>query len=120
MTPEPLLVPDYLRHILDAIGRIRKYTENLSEEGFYSNQLVQDAVIRNIEVMGEAARNAQLCGQEIPEIRDGNRLGPVYRMRNKLSHGYFSVDLSIIWRTLQNDVPVLETEIQEILNRLEK
>ena len=120
MTPEPLLLPDYLRHILDAIQRIRKYTENLSEEGFSSNQLVQDAVIRNIEVMGEAARNAQLCGEEIPEIRDGNRLRQVYRMRNKLAHGYFSVDLSIIWHTLQNDLPALQREIQELYDRLVK
>lgn len=120
MNPKPLRIPDYLRHILDAIGRIRKYTENLSEEDFNSSEVVQDAVIRNLEVMGEAARNAQLRGQEIPEIRDGNLLSRVYRMRNKLSHGYFSVDLSIIWRTLQSDVPALEQEVQEILSRLEK
>ncbi|HEX5234560.1 MAG TPA: DUF86 domain-containing protein [Silvibacterium sp.] len=120
MTPEPLLVSDYLGHILGAIQRISKYTANISEEDFRSNELVQDAVIRNIEVMGEAARNAQSCGKEIPEIRDGNRLSKVYRMRNKLAHGYFSVDLSVIWRTLQDDIPVLQQEIQEVFNRLTK
>lgn len=120
MTPEPLLVPDYLVHILEAVQRIRKYTEGISEEGFYSNQLIQDAVIRNIEVMGEAARNAQLCGSDIPEVQAATELGRVYRMRNKLSHGYFSIDLSVIWRSLKNDMPALEKEARELYEKLQK
>jgi uncharacterized protein with HEPN domain len=120
MIPEPMLVPDYLRHVLDAIQRIRTYVEGISEKDFYSDQRTQDAVIRNIEVMGEAARNAQLCGQDVPEIRDGNQLGRAYRMRNKLAHGYFSIDLSVIWRTVQEDMPALEHEVRELYDRLKK
>jgi uncharacterized protein with HEPN domain len=118
MTPEPLRVPDYLRHVLEAVQRIRKYTEDISEEDFYSDERTQDAVIRNIEVMGEAARNAQLCGMDIPEIRDGNRLSRVYRMRNKLAHGYFSIDLSVVWHTIKNDLPALEQEVRNIYEKL--
>lgn len=77
-------------------------------------------VIRNMEIMGEAARNAQLCGRDIPEFQDRNQLNRVYRMRNKLAHGYFSVDLSIIWGTLKEDVPALEHEVQELYDRLAK
>lgn len=73
MTPEPLLVPDYLVHILQAIERIRKYISGISEEDFYSDQLIQDAVIRNIEVIGEAARNAQLCGKDIAEVQNSTQ-----------------------------------------------
>lgn len=120
MTPEPLLVPDYLVHILEAIQRIRKYTENISEEAFCSSQLIQDAVIRNIEVMGEASRNALLCGRDIPEVQAATELGQVYRMRNKLAHGYFSIDLSIIWHSLKNDIPALEREVREVYEKLKK
>jgi uncharacterized protein with HEPN domain len=61
MSSKPLRLPDYLLHILEAIGRIERYTRNLSRDEFYSNELVQDAVIRNIEVIGEASRNARAC-----------------------------------------------------------
>lgn len=75
MTPEPLLVPDYLVHILQPIQRIRIYTEGISEQDFYSDLLIQDVVICNIEVMGEAARNAQLCCKDIDEVRNGTQSG---------------------------------------------
>lgn len=57
MTPDPSRVTDFLEHILDAIAQVREYTRNLSEQDFCSNRLIQDAVIRNFEIMGEAARN---------------------------------------------------------------
>ena len=54
-----LRVPDYLTHILNAIQRIDRYTADMNEAGFLANELVQDAVIRNIEIIGEAANNIQ-------------------------------------------------------------
>lgn len=66
MTADNLRVPDFLGHILDAIERIRKYTRNLIEQEFYSNELVQDAAVRNFEVMGEASRNIERRGKVCP------------------------------------------------------
>ena len=86
MNPDSSRVADYLRHVLEAIERIRKYTSGMNEEDFYSSQLVQDAVIRNIEIIGEAARNIELHGQDIPLFRDELPLRDMYLMRNRLMH----------------------------------
>jgi uncharacterized protein with HEPN domain len=119
MTPAPLRVTDYLNHILEAIRRVREYTRGLSEQDFHSNHLVQDAVIRNFEIMGEAARNAERRGKDQLELRDKLKLfREVYWMRNVLTHGYFQVNLSIVWNAIQDDIGKLEEEIQEVLNRL--
>ena len=59
MKKDQLRVPDYLRHIVEAAGRIDRYTEDMDGVGFLKDDLVQDAVIRNIEIIGEAARNIE-------------------------------------------------------------
>ena len=67
MTQDPIRVPDYLEHIIQAIQRIHRYTEDMTEVTFLENELVQDAVIRNIEIIGEAAQKYRaqrsgICG----------------------------------------------------------
>ena len=117
MTPSSLRVADYLNHILEAIRRVREYTQGLSEQDFYSNHLIQDAVIRNFEIMGEAARNAERRGKDQLELQDKLRLfREVYWMRNVLTHGYFQINLSIVWNAIQGDIGNLEQEIQEVLD----
>ena len=94
-TPEPRL-PDYLDHILEAIQRIRTYTEDMVETAFLESTLVQDGVIRNIEVIGEAAKNVE---QRYPEFSAKHPEVPwalVYAMRNRVAHGYFKIDLEIV------------------------
>lgn len=59
MSRDPLRVPDYLYHILEAISRIQKYCEDIDQTAFLLNPLVQDAVIRNFEIIGEASRNVE-------------------------------------------------------------
>lgn len=96
MKKDQLRVQDYLDHILQAVDRINVYTEDIDEVGFLKNQMVQDAVIRNIEIIGEAARNIE---KHHPEFADQHPDVPwedVYLMRNRVSHGYFSVDLEVI------------------------
>ncbi|MFM9912770.1 MAG: DUF86 domain-containing protein [Methylophilaceae bacterium] len=98
---------DYITHILQAIERIYRYTEELDEVGFLQNEMVQDAVIRNIEIIGEAARNIE---RHYPEFAKEHAEIPwedVYLMRNRVSHGYFSVDLEVVWKTVQRDVSEL-------------
>lgn len=114
-----LRVPDYLDHILLAIGRINAYTEDMDEVGFLHNQMVQDAVIRNIEVIGEAARNIQKHHPEFVGLHPDVPWEYMYLMRNRVSHGYFSVDLEVVWKTVELDIPELEEQIRQIRDTLE-
>ena len=107
---------DYLDHILEASARIRRFTQNMTELVFLEDQLVQDGVIRNIEVIGEAARNVQRrfprFAAEHPEVPWED----VYWMRNRLSHGYFAIDLELVWKTVERDVPELEAQVLQLRN----
>lgn len=109
-----LRVPDYLLHILEAIRRINVYTEDMIELDFLKNLLVQDGVIRNIEIIGEAARNIEWNHPEFLELYPDVPLMIAYEMRNALAHGYYKVDLEIVWKTIENDLPVLQQQIQNI------
>ena len=70
MKNDSLRVADYLEHIIDAIRQIAEYTEDIDEAGFLANRLVQDAVIRNIEIIGEAARNVERTAMEFVAEHD--------------------------------------------------
>lgn len=121
MTPDPLRVTDFLEHILDAIRRVREYTRDLDEQEFCSNRLVQDAVIRNIEIMGEAARNIERHGENLVELQDTRRLfRQVYWMRNMLTHEYFHISLPVVWNVIQEDIDTLEQQVHELHDRLMK
>lgn len=114
MSKDSLRVPDYLRHMLQAIQRITKYTEDTDEVTFLENELVQDAVVRNIEIIGEAARNIL---RHYPDFAAQHPEVPwedVYLMRNRVSHGYFSVDLEIVWKSVQRDIPDLWQQILKL------
>lgn len=109
---------DYLQHIVEAAARIEKYTEDMVEWSFLDNELVQDAVIRNLEVIGEASNNIK---KHFPDFLDEYPylpLGLVYEMRNALSHGYFKVDLEIVWKTVENNLPIFSAQIEEIYEEL--
>lgn len=88
-----LRVPDYLGHILQAIERIDRYTADLDEIGFLNSELVQDAVIRNIEIVGEASNNILRVDAEFAADHDEIPWQVMYTMRNRVSHGYEQVDL---------------------------
>ena len=115
MSRDPQRLLDYLGHITQAIARIDGYVEELDEVGFLKSELVQDAVIRNLEIIGEASRNIEkhfpAFAQEHAEIP----FSFAYEMRNALAHGYFAVDLEIVWRTIQRDLPVLQQLIVPFL-----
>ena len=107
MSSDPARLPDYLGHITEAIERIQRYTGGLDEAGFVRSQLVQDAVIRNFEIIGEASRNIERHHPDFADAHPELPLAVAYEMRNALAHGYFKVDLSIVWKTIGNDLPPL-------------
>lgn len=114
-----LRVPDYLEHILQAIERIESYTEDLDEVGFLNSELVQDAVIRNIEIIGEASNNIQRVFPEFAALHDDIPWRVMYTMRNRVSHGYFEVDLEVVWKTIHADLPELYSQVKECLQGLQ-
>lgn len=115
-----LRVPDYLGHILKAIERIDRYTAGMDELGFLNSELVQDAVIRNIEIIGEASNNIQRVAPAFAAQRDDIPWLVMYTMRNRVSHGYDKVDLEILWKTIQGDLPILRAQIQDVQDKLSR
>ena len=111
MSRDPLRLNDYLDHILNAIGRIENYTVGLNQASFISNELVQDAVIRNIEIIGEASKNIERVAPHFLIDHPELPLAFAYDMRNLLAHGYFKIDLKIVWKTIENDLPVLKQQL---------
>ena len=109
---------DYLAHIVQAISRVQHYTDDVDELGFLQNEMLQDAVIRNIEIIGEASHNIGKHYDAFAKSHPELPLMFAYEMRNAISHGYFKVDLEIVWKTTQNDLPQLKSLIETVLLQL--
>ena len=104
---------DYLAHILEAIERIDRYTADMDEVAFLGNALVQDAVVRNLEIVGEASNNVD---KHYPDFVAAHRELPLafaYQMRNAIAHGYFKVDFEIVWKTIQRDLPKFYAAVRD-------
>jgi len=112
-----LRVPTYLGHILKAIQRISLYVEGMAKAQFLEDAKTQDAVIRNFEIIGEACRNIEVhhpgFAAEHPEVP----WAFAYEMRNALAHGYFKVDLEIVWKTIQIDLPPLAGQVEKLIQQ---
>ena len=118
MTRDPQRLGDYLAHMLEAIERIEEYVSDMDEMAFLDNRLVQDAVIRNFEVIGEASNNIEKRFPEFVAAHPELPLASAYQMRNAVAHGYFQVDFEILWKTIQRDLPGLHTKVEEIRVKL--
>jgi uncharacterized protein with HEPN domain len=102
----------YLLDILDAARLALSYTESTTEETFYSDIQCQDSVIRRLEIIGEAARRiSETTRAAFPKLPWDEMVG----LRNVLIHEYDDVDLSIVWNTIRNDLPLLISVLQKIL-----
>ena len=103
----------YLRHILDAIRCIESYIEGGRDE-FFASSMRQDAVVRQLEVIGEAVKQiSQVVRDRRPEIPWRDIAG----MRDVLIHAYFSVDLEQVWEVTQRDLQDLRKVVEEILDQ---
>lgn len=98
----------YVQHILDAINRIESYTEDVDHQKFQEDPMMQDAVIRQLEIIGEATK--RMSG-ETRNRYDEVPWQDIAGMRDKLIHGYFGVDIEIIWNTITDEIPVLKDQL---------
>lgn len=106
-------------HIAEAIARATSYLQTVQDiEAFEKNPQIQDAVVRNIEVIGEAvgriARTALGFIEQHPQIPWAQMRG----MRNIIAHAYFAVDWKVVWTTVKIDLPRLREQIDHLLHRL--
>jgi uncharacterized protein with HEPN domain len=102
----------YLRHILDAIAKIEAYLQGVEEETFNKNTLIQDGVIRQIEIIGEAVK---MLSNELRKKYAYISWQDIAGMRDKLIHHYFGVDIEKVWLTAKEDIPVLRAVVTKML-----
>ncbi len=118
MSRDPLRLGDYLGHILEAISQIQSYCEDIDEVSFITNRMIQDAVIRNFEIIGEASKNVERVAPEFVAAHPDLPLAFAYDMRNLLAHGYYKVDVSVVWKTIERDLPYLQQQVTIALRNL--
>lgn len=107
----------FIQHILDSINAIEAFSKGLNKKELTENRLKQSAIVREIEVIGEAVKNiSEDLKNKHPKIEWKEIAGT----RDKMIHHYFSVDLNIIWDIIKNNLPVLKNKILKIEKVLER
>ena len=104
----------YLKHIQDALEKIEEFIIGINKKEFFENDLVQSAVIRKLEIVGE---DSNKVSQEFRNKHDNFPWSQMVGMRNKLIHDYFGVDLEIVLETIKKDVPKLKTKVDKLLDK---
>lgn len=105
----------YLQHIIDSANQIENYLKGFDERKFYSNALIEDAVVKRLEVIGEAIKQVSTdLRQQYPGVEWEQIAG----MRNRLIHEYFAIDYYVVWIAATEEVPQLKKQIQQILDEI--
>lgn len=105
----------FLYDILSSVGAIEKYFNKISKKDFFENQLLQDGVVRRLEIIGEAAKNIPL------RIKKQNEKIPwtkIVGLRNVITHEYFGINLERVWNIVKDDLPELKKQIKKIYDDL--
>lgn len=105
----------FLKHILESIERIEEFMKEVSKESFLNSVQLQDAVIRRLEIIGEATKNLP---NEFRKKYSNIPWSELARMRDKLIHGYFGIDLDLTFDIVKKDLPDLKKKISKILKEL--
>lgn len=108
---------DYLRDIWEAVNDAESFVEGMSFEEFVKDKKTLNAVVRSLEIIGEAAKNIPV------EVRERYGTLPWKKMtgmRDKVIHAYFGVDTKTLWNTVKHDLPPLRQLVQKILTEIEK
>jgi uncharacterized protein with HEPN domain len=114
-----LRAPDYFEHLFQACDRILQYTSEITQDQFMADSMVQDAVLRNIEILGEATRNLMEC---LPDLQSTYPQIPwmdIYAMRNRVAHGYFFINLELVWAVAVENIPELRQQIVSVLEEMQ-
>jgi len=98
----------YLSDIIGSINKIERYTNNMSFQDFLQNELVQDGVVRNLEIIGEAVKKIP---DDIKRQKPDIEWKKIAGLRDILIHDYFGVDLVIVWDIIKNKIPVLKKNV---------
>ena len=104
-----------LGHIREAISDIREYA-SVGQKVFVAERMRQDAIIRKFEIIGEAVKQ---LSEAAKARRSDIQWRQIAGMRDRLMHGYFGVDLALVWATIERDLPVLNAAISELLSEAE-
>ena len=108
---------DYLRHILDAIDRAIGYTAAFkTPDDFERDAMALDAVVRNLEILGEAAVKLDRVAPAVVAAAGDIPWKHMRTMRNKVIHDYFEVDVGVVWSTVKNDLPRLREQLGRLLD----
>lgn len=106
---------DFLLDIEDAIGRILKYTFGITWDGYLRDFKTQDAVVLNLEVIGEATKN---LSDEFKKQNPGIPWQDMAGTRDRLTHHYFGVNQEIVWQIVEQDLPNLKDQIEQAIREL--
>lgn len=107
----------FVRDIWDSINKVEQFVEGLSFEDFVNDDKTVSAVIRKLEIIGEATKNIpSSTKQKYPQLNWRGMAG----MRDKLIHNYFGVDFEILWKVIKEDIPNIKPLVKQILDDLEK
>ena len=101
-----------LEHIVQAIERIKRYTNGKRFDDLVEDDMMYYAVVKNIEIIGEAAN---LLTNEFKSAHPDTQWKLIAGMRNYIVHEYFQVDNTVVWDVIQNDLPELEAQIKDYL-----
>lgn len=105
----------FLRDIADFCDHLEEYVKGVEKSDFLENRMLQDALVRKLELIGEAAKNlTEKIRKQYPSIP----WREIMRMRDKVIHHYFKVDLDLVWKTVTNDVPKLKSEVESIIEKI--
>ncbi|MBK5113871.1 MAG: DUF86 domain-containing protein [Candidatus Heimdallarchaeota archaeon] len=105
----------FIQHMLDSINLIEKYLKGKNKEAFLSSEQLQDAVIRRLEIIGEAVKNLP---EEIIKKYPDLPWKEIAGMRDILIHQYFGVDLELTWEVIKVEVPILKSKLVTLLKSL--
>lgn len=114
MSSKSLRAADYVAHMLEAIDNILKYTAGFDEQRLHDTPVVRDAVIRNLEVLGEAARNVTRYAPDVATANPQIPWAVIYTTRNRLSHGYMDINLGVVWQVVSRELPPLRAQLEAL------
>ena len=104
----------YLEDIVESARKIRRYTEGLTFAQFRSQDLIVDAVVRNLEIIGEAAKHLPAEAKTLtPDVDWSKAAG----FRDVIAHGYFGLDLHVIWDVVQTKIPLISQSAEQVLHQ---